>query len=113
MLAACPAAAPASCPNALDTAPAIQAALRDAVPGATLHIAPGVYVGEIATSGDPAAKGRFYSGRSGTAASPIILTSCDPAHPAVLSGASVSDGAYGIHLTGDHWQIRDVIVTRV
>jgi hypothetical protein len=111
-LVACRAQAAASCPNPLDTVAGIQAAMRDAVPVTTIHIAPGVYVGDRSTSGDPSGKGRFYSGRSGTEASPIVLTSCDPAHPAVLSGASVSDSAYGIHLTGDHWQIRDLVVTR-
>lgn len=112
-LTACWAAAAASCPNALDTVAGIQAALRDAVPGTIIRIAPGVYVGNRSTSGDPAGKGLFYSGRSGTASSPIILMSCDPAQPAVLCGASVSDTAYGIHLTGDHWQIHDLVVTRV
>jgi len=101
----------APCPEALSTAAEIQSAMRNATPGATILLAPGVYVGSKSGSGDPASKGRFYSGRSGTASSPIVMRSCDPAHPAVLSGSSVSDGSYAIHLTGDYWEIRDVVVT--
>ena len=89
-----------ACPGALTTAAAIQSAMQNAAPGATILIAPGTYVG------------RFSSSRSGTSASPIVLRSCDPASPAILSGSSVSDGSYGIHLTGDHWEIRDLVVTR-
>jgi parallel beta helix pectate lyase-like protein len=100
---------PMSCTNALDTAAKIQDAMRNAAPGAVLLIAPGTYTGSTSTSGD---SGRFYSGRSGTAAQPIVLQSCDPTHPAVLSGGSVSDGSYCIHLTGDYWEIRDLVVTQ-
>ena len=89
-----------ACPGALTTTAAIQNAMLNATPGTTILIAPGTYVG------------RFSSGRSGTGASPIVLKSCDPTSPAVLSGSSVSDGSYGIHLTGDHWEIRDLVVTR-
>ena len=99
-----------SCTNALDTAAKIQDAMRNAAPGAVLLIAPGTYVGSTSTSGD--SKGRFASGRSGTASQPIVLKSCDPSHPAVLSGGSVSDGSYCIHLTGDYWEIRDLVVTQ-
>ena len=99
-------------PLALDTADAIQQAMKNAAPGDTLLVAPGVYLGDRLASGDPESRGLFYSGRSGTAAAPIVLASSDPARPAVLCGASVADGGYGIHLTGDHWRIQDLVVTR-
>jgi hypothetical protein len=56
----------APCPGALSTAADIQSAMRNAAPGATILLAPGVYVGSKSGSGDPASKGRFYSGRNGT-----------------------------------------------
>ncbi|QRN99389.1 DNRLRE domain-containing protein [Archangium violaceum] len=100
-----------SCTNALSTTAAIQNAMKNAAPGATLLIAPGTYTGSRSTSGDPGGQGLFYSGQSGTASSPIVMKSCDPSNPATLRGVAVNDGSYGIHLTGDYWQIRDLIIT--
>ncbi|WP_395820823.1 DNRLRE domain-containing protein [Archangium minus] len=100
-----------SCANALATTADIQNAMKNAAPGSTLVIASGTYTGNRSTSGDPGGQGLFYSGRSGTASSPIILKSCDPSNPAILKGVAVNDGSYGIHLTGDYWQIRDLIIT--
>jgi hypothetical protein len=99
-----------SCTNALDTTAEIQAALKTAAPGAVLLLAPGTYTGDRRNSGDPGGQGLFYSGQSGTAANPIVLKSCDPGNPAILTGTAVNDGSYGLHLTGDHWQVRDVRV---
>jgi len=99
-----------SCTNALDTTAEIQAAMKSAAPGAVLLLAPGIYTGNRSTSGDPEAKGLFFSGQSGTSSSPIILRSCDPNNPATLKGTSVSDGSYGLRLTGNYWQVRDVRV---
>ena len=111
--AACPppALGGTPCKDALHTAAEIQAAMKDATPGTVICLAPGTYVGERSTSGDPGSKALFYSGRSGTSSSPIVLRSADPDHPAVLTGTSVSDGSYGLRLTGDYWQIEDVVVT--
>ncbi|CAH0119726.1 DNRLRE domain-containing protein [Paenibacillus sp. MSJ-34] len=96
------------CTNALNSTAAIQNAMKNASPGDVIAIAPGTYVGVRSTSGDPGGQGLFYSGKNGSQASPIILKSCDPAHPAVFKGTNVNDGSYGIHLTGDYWQIRDI-----
>jgi flagellar hook capping protein FlgD len=99
------------CLGALSSASALQTAMRNATPGTTILLAPGVYVGSKSGSGDPSSKGCFYSGRSGTSSAPIVIRSCDPAHPAVLSGSSVKDDSYVLHLTGDWWEVRDVVVT--
>jgi flagellar hook capping protein FlgD len=101
----------ATCPGALTSAAEIQAAMLNATPGTTLYLAPGVYVGSKSKSGDPGAKGCFYSGVSGQSSAPIVIRSCDPTNPAVLSGSSVSDGSYVLHLTGDWWEVRDVVIT--
>ncbi len=100
-----------SCTNALRTTADIQNAMKNAAPGALILIAPGTYTGSRSTSGDPGGQGLFYSGKSGTSSSPIVMKSCDPAQPATLRGVAVNDGSYGIHLTGDDWQIRDLIIS--
>lgn len=99
------------CVNALDSTARIQTALKNAAPGAVLLLAPGIYTGSRGTSGDPGGQGLFYSGQSGTASQPIVLKSCDPANPATLRGTAVGDGSYGLHLTGNYWQVRDLRVT--
>ncbi|MET0533264.1 MAG: sheath polysaccharide-degrading enzyme, partial [Steroidobacter sp.] len=52
----------------------------------------------------------FYSGRSGTASNRIVLQGCDAANPPVLRGVADDDGSYGIHLTGDYWELRNLEV---
>lgn len=99
---------PPICTNALNSTAAIQNAMKSAAPGDIINIAPGTYTGVRSTSGDPGGQGLFYSGQNGNEAAPIIMKSCDPADPAVLKGSKVNDGSYGIHLTGDYWQIRDI-----
>ncbi|CAN7426237.1 DNRLRE domain-containing protein [Paenibacillus sp. LjRoot153] len=99
---------PTGCTNALTTTAAIQNAMKNATAGSIILLAPGNYVGDRLTSGDPGGQGLFYSDQSGTASNPIVLQSCDAANPAVLKGVNVNDGSYGIHLTGNYWQIRDV-----
>ncbi|OAB42827.1 DUF7594 domain-containing protein [Paenibacillus glacialis] len=102
---------PTGCTQALNTTSAIQNALKTATPGSIISIAPGTYTGNRSTSGDPGGQGLFYSDKNGTSTSPIFLTSCDPNNPAILKGLNVNDGSYGIHLTGDNWQISNVEIT--
>jgi hypothetical protein len=108
-------AASGGCSGALSSAASIQSAMLSASPGTVILIAPGTYTGNRATSGDPRVAnglplGVFYSGRSGTPASPIVLKGCDPDQPAVLRGSADNDGSYGLHLTGDYWKVRDIAV---
>jgi hypothetical protein len=106
----------ANCSGALNTASAIQNAMKNASPGTVILLAPGTYTGDRTTSGDPRLDskgvpvGLFFSEKNGTSSNHIILKSCDPANPAVLKGTAVNDGSYGIHITGDYWEIRDVKV---
>ncbi|WP_220388990.1 fibronectin type III domain-containing protein [Paenibacillus tyrfis] len=108
----------AGCSGALNSTPAIQNAMKNAKPGDIISIAPGTYLGDVSTSGDtprtpddPYGPGLFFSPKNGTAAGHIVLKSCDPGNRAILTGKAVNDGSYGIHLTGDYWEIRDLIVT--
>ncbi|MCR8631220.1 DUF7594 domain-containing protein [Paenibacillus radicis (ex Xue et al. 2023)] len=106
------------CTDALSSASAIQDAMKNAIAGTVIKIAPGTYSGVRATSGDPKVDGSgvptgvFYSGASGTSSNHIVIKGCDPANPPVLQGPATNDGSYGIHLTGDYWEIRDIKVTR-
>ena len=99
----------AGCYGALNTAAAIQQAMKNAAPGTTILVAPGTYVGVRSTSGN--SKAHFYTNRNGTAAKPIILRSCEPSRPAVFAGDGASDGSYVLHLTGDYWIVEDIVVT--
>ncbi|MGU3470583.1 DNRLRE domain-containing protein [Paenibacillus sp. D51F] len=99
-----------SCSNALSSTTAIQNAMKNATAGTVISIAPGTYAGDRTASGDPGGQGLFFSDKNGTSSNPIILKSCDAANPAILKGVNVNDGSYGIHLTGDYWQILDVEV---
>ena len=95
---------------ALDTAAEIQAAMRNAVAGSTILVAPGRYVGLRSNSGHR--KSHFFSSRSGTASRPIVLKSCDPLRPAVFVGDSANDSSYVFRLTGDHWVVEDIVVAQ-
>lgn len=78
------------------TSAELTAALTAARPGQTIHLADGSYVG------------RFASAASGTAAAPITLSG---SRKAILSTGSLTRG-YGLHLTGSHWVVNGISVTR-
>lgn len=84
---------------------ALQNAIKNALPGDVILVQPGTYTGVKSTSGYSNAY--FYSGKSGTSTSKIILRSQDPANPAILQGSSTSSG-YALYLTGDYWEVRDL-----
>jgi len=99
-----------SCTGALSSLAAIQDALKNAGPGAVISIAPGTYTGARSSSGDPGGQGLFFGGANGTSSSHIVLKGCNPSSRPILQGSGTGDGSYGIHLTGDFWEIRDVEV---
>src|SRR5688572_9836298 len=109
LLTASPALA-AACTKALDTAAEIQAAMRNAIAGTTILVAPGSYVGLRSKSGH--SKSHFFSSRSGTASRPIVLKSCDPLRPAMFLGDGPNDSSYVFRLTGDHWVVEDIVVAK-
>ncbi|WP_165867539.1 cellulose binding domain-containing protein [Paenibacillus pinisoli] len=94
----------------VDTVSGIQAALQQAVPGDVILVAPGTY--ELTTASAIGIRpAYYYSGASGTAAAPITLQSANPANPAVLKGGSISSPGYTLYLTGDHWNINNIMIT--
>ncbi|NEW09767.1 fibronectin type III domain-containing protein [Paenibacillus sp. SYP-B3998] len=105
------------CTNALTSTAAIQTAMKNAKPGDVILIAPGAYIGDVSTAGDiprtpedPYGPGLFYSPKNGTSANHIVMKSCDPQNRATLKGVAMNDGSYGIHLTGDYWELRDLVI---
>jgi hypothetical protein len=92
-----------------DSVEQIQAAMKAALPGDTIIIAPGIYSGKKGASTSGSDKGHFYAGNSGTASAHIIMKSQDPANPAVLKGVAYNYG-YVLYVTGDYWEFKDLKV---
>ncbi|MFS0839497.1 right-handed parallel beta-helix repeat-containing protein [Paenibacillus sp. 1P03SA] len=80
------------------TVSCLQSALKNALPGDRIVLAPGTY------------KGTFSSAVNGTKANPITIESRDPANQAVVSGTSAG-GGYCLKITGDNWVIRNLKFT--
>ncbi|GHJ38301.1 right-handed parallel beta-helix repeat-containing protein [Streptomyces sp. TS71-3] len=77
----------------VSTAAELKAALGDASPGDTIHLADGTYTGNFKTS------------TAATSAAPITLTG---SARAVLTAG----GGYGLHLNGaSHWTVKGITVT--
>lgn len=91
----------------------LRLAMRDAVAGDTILVAPGTYTGSTSQSGDPGnlpnGTGYFWIGNDGTALRPIVVVAQDPARPPVLQGTTVSSG-YVVHVTGDHVKLKNLIL---
>lgn len=87
----------------VSTAEELQNALRTAAAGDTILLAGGEYEwGQKGTAGS-----LFMSSAEGTAEAPIKIKSTDKSNPAVLKGASFSDGMV-LYITGDYWNIEDI-----
>ncbi|MBV6712770.1 right-handed parallel beta-helix repeat-containing protein [Paenibacillus chitinolyticus] len=75
-----------------------QNALKNALPGDRILLAPGTY------------KGTFSSAVNGTQSNPITIESRDPANQALISGTSAG-GGYCLKITGDNWVIQNLKFT--
>lgn len=88
-------------------------AMRDAVAGDTILVAPGTYTGSTSRSGDPGSlpngRGYFWIGNDGQARHPIVVVAQDPARPPILRGDTVASG-YVVHVTGDHVVLKNLIL---
>lgn len=91
----------------VNSATALQNALKNAVAGDEIVVAAGTYTGVKGSTTSGHSNSYFYSSKSGTATSKIIVRSADPANPAILQGSSTSSG-YVFYLTGDYWEVRDL-----
>lgn len=88
----------------------IQAAMQAAKPGDVIVIKAGTYLGVKHQVPGTTWYPYFGSDRSGTASCPIVLESESPSAPAVLTGEGPAVSGYGLHLSGDYWQVRNVVV---
>ncbi|MDQ6794890.1 MAG: right-handed parallel beta-helix repeat-containing protein [Chloroflexota bacterium] len=92
---------PDACPAAaghrieVTDGPGLARALRAALPGDVVHLAPGIY------------SGRFESSVSGTAVAPIEVCGSRQAR---LDGGGIDTG-YGFHITVDYWNLRGFSIT--
>lgn len=97
----------------VQSADSLRVAMRDAIAGDTILVAPGIYTGSTSLSGDPGnlpnGTGYFWIGNDGTAQHPIVVVAQDPANPPVLQGTTVSSG-YVVHVTGDHVILKNLIL---
>jgi len=82
-------------------------ALRNAAPGDEIVLYPGYYQG-LRTESPEDRWHYFYSHKSGTASSPIIVRSYSRSDMQTLFGSDVNSAGYVFYLTGDHWQIKDI-----
>lgn len=87
----------------VDTTEKLRDALKNAEAGDTILLAGGEYEwGQKETAGS-----LFMSSAEGTANAPITIKSIDKSDPAIIKGASFSDGV-AFYITGDYWNIEDI-----
>lgn len=98
---------------AVQTPDLLREAMRVAIAGDTILVAPGTYTGSTSQSGDPGnlpnGTGYFWIGNDGTALDPIVVVAQDPARPPILQGDTVASG-YVVHVTGDHVILKNLIL---
>lgn len=84
-------------------------AMINAQPGDEIIIAPGTYSppDKVNVGGKAA---RFASANDGTAASPITVRAMDSNNPPILKGPDDIYDAYVMHITGDYWILKDLIL---
>jgi len=81
---------------AVSSSAALSVALATALPGQTILLADGVYLG------------KFTASASGTANYPITLRG---SRAAILTAGGVKKG-YGLHITGSYWAVQGISVTQ-
>ncbi|WP_020208729.1 right-handed parallel beta-helix repeat-containing protein [Gilvimarinus chinensis] len=86
----------------------LQNALKSASPGDEIVVHAGSYTGNRSTSGE--GRAHFFSDKSGTANSPIVLRSASTSSKQVLKGDNVDTG-YVLLLEGDYWEVKDLKFT--
>ncbi|MFD2563891.1 cellulase family glycosylhydrolase [Aquimarina rubra] len=86
----------------------IRDAMQNAQPGDEIIIAPGTYLAtnKINITGRAS---RFASTKNGTAAKPIVMRAKNPSNPPILKGENGKYDGYVLHITGDYWEIKDII----
>lgn len=89
---------------------ALVQALDQAQAGDQIVLEPGVYQAPGTREAFPGRTAYFVASASGSPHSPIVLSSRDPARPAILAGANFHDPGYVLHLLGKHWQVKNLVI---
>ncbi|WP_281886296.1 right-handed parallel beta-helix repeat-containing protein [Paenibacillus sp. YYML68] len=91
----------------VDTVTEIKDALKNALPGDVILVAPGEYhLTTTTTVGDK--KAYYYSTKSGNSTDKITIKSQFASNPATLKGGNVASEGYTLYITGNYWVIQDI-----
>ncbi|WP_281348864.1 carbohydrate-binding protein [Listeria valentina] len=88
----------------------LQQAMKTALPGDEILLAPGTYEGKMGNSNSGHSSSYFNSDQSGTREAPIQMRSEFKDSPAILKGQRLTSGNI-LRITGDYWIISDLEVT--
>ncbi|WP_205757209.1 carbohydrate-binding protein [Listeria kieliensis] len=88
----------------------LQQAMKTALPGDEILLAPGTYEGKMGNTNSGHSSSYFNSDQSGTSDAPIQMRSESKEHPAILKGQRLTSGNT-LRITGDYWIISDLEVT--
>ncbi len=92
-----------------NTADCILNAMKFALPGDEIIVAPGTYIALEKDNTDGRAS-RFFSAADGTAAQPITIRAENPSNPPVLKAPEGSYDGYVMRILGDYWRVKDIIM---
>lgn len=99
----------------VSTSDELISATKNAIAGDTILVAPGEYIGNTETSGDPGnlpnGTGYFWIGNDGTKENPIVVMGTDLSNPPTLKGTTIDKG-YVIHITGDYVVLKNLNITQ-
>ncbi len=114
-----PCPVPTGTPFVVSTGQDLQNAMRNAMPGDLILVAPGSYTAPGITvpvhSNGGSAVVTFEGKNAGTMAAPITVAAQDPSHPPILKGqgnvTTVASGGYTVHISGPYWKVQNLIIT--
>jgi len=87
-----------------------QLALVNAKPGDRIVLKPGVYLGIKKQIPGTKFYPFFWASVNGTAANNIIIESESSTNRAILTGNGAKENGYGLSITGDYYQVRNLVV---
>ncbi len=89
----------------VSTIDALFNAMRNALPGDVISVAPGTYDYTVYQGAQ-----KIDTSAEGTADAPITVTAADPENPPILTGTSTENG-YVIQIKGDYWILENLVIT--
>lgn len=92
-----------------NTVDCILNAMKNAKPGDEIIIEPGTYVA-LEKDNTNGRASLFFSAKDGNANKPITIKAKDPLNPPILKGKEGRYDGYVMRITGDYWQIKNLIL---